>query len=485
MARGKGSLSFIGKYFKKLKSFISLEKIRKNKFIKKFNKLNRNVKLASVLVLILLVVGLISFLSTKADEIPIISEVVNTESDALEETDSITANVTLTQGSLQIKNEDSEWENYTAESEIGEGTSFKTSGATSRTVIAFDDGCEVRLDGNSELELQELTVERIVVRLVDGYVYNRVVPNKDMTYVVTTDDAQFEALGTAFRVGNTGDEQAVEVFHSSVIETSTNTTTREGEKLVVIDNQRPSNNGTIEKLDIERIKNDSFIKWNKDLDKENDSFKNSLGFLSDFEAPEINLDVSDGDTILLDPSAEEGTVQITGTTEKDAELTVTVKSVENAGVINVSVGDDGKFTTPVLTAPLGDATIEFVAKDKTGNTTTDTVRITFQRKSGSVGGQGIVLFDNGSDSEDVNLAWSVSGLDTSDGFRVIYSNTNTDPTFGVDTADPVSTGTNSYSKKKSNFNTLSTYYFKVCVYDNETASVTECSEDSVISVFID
>jgi len=439
--------------------------------------LDKNYVLAGSLAAILIIVGVSAFILTRDSSEQLASN-DETVDEQTSEVQPIGATVILTEGTLQTLDDSGEWQDYKKNAEVTEGTKFKTVGASSRAVIAFDDGSALRIDANSEVELETLHADRIEILHTSGYTYNRVLPTSDMTYIVKSADAQYQALGTAFKTAVTGDEQSVEVYHSSVIETGLNKTAKEGEKLIVKSNTTPSDNGAIKQLDIEEIKTDAFLEWNRALDENDENYKDSLGFLSDITSPEITLNATDGATILLDPNASEGTTEISGTTEQGITLTVQSKTQSGSSPVNVTVGADGAFTTPVLTAPVGSAVFEFVAKDRAGNTATKTIRITFQRKSTPVGESGgsnnssIVLSGSLNGSNDkINLSWAFSGSTSApDGVKLVFSKTS-DPLLANSDPDAimVSSG-DSATVNVSKFESGKTYYIKACIYDNGSSS---------------
>ena len=433
--------------------------------IKELKKINRNTALAAVLTLVLAVVGIGSIAFTNSnEEVPlsnIPAEVVVEE----EIVKSLEATVLVTEGTLQIKSEGSDWKNIKSDDKLVEGVSLKTVGATSRASIGFVSGSELRIAPNSEIEFLTLGEDRTVIRHLSGYTYSRVKASESNSFVVTSSDAQYEANGTAFRTAATGDEQSVEVYHSSVVETSSNKTVNEGEKLTVKDSRNPANDGTTSRLSIDDVKNNDFIKWSRILDQNNDEFANKLGFLKDFDSPELDLSYSDGETILLEPNAESGSVEISGKTEKDAKLTVEFTLDGKQQKIDIKVEDDGSFKTPVLATPLGSVQFEFTAEDKVGNKTTETLRLYFQKKSASIT-PGISAFDNGSSGTSASLAWDLTGgLTADDGYKVVYG---TDPNPAYNDGKSLVESTSLQSITVSGLDPLTTYKFAVCKYTSET-----------------
>jgi hypothetical protein len=445
---------------------INQSEVKKSKFKIPKIKFNRNTVLAASLAVLLIIVGVFSIVLTNNNNEESQDEVVVEER---EQAQLLGATILIDEGTIQIiSQETGEWQDANTTTVLEQGAELRTVGATSRAVIGFDDGSALRLDANSEVVLEEMTTERIVIKHVSGYTYNRVLPSESITYVVTSKDAQYEALGTAFRTASTGDEQSVEVYHSSVIETNTNKTPKEGEKLVIENKTNPSENGSITKLDIEDVKNDPFMEWNRELDLNDENFKDTLGFLSDVTAPEITIDKNDGDVVLLEPNASEGTIELTGKTESSAKLTVQSKSQSGSSPVGVSVAGDGTFKTPVLTAPIGNSVFEFIATDRAGNKNVSTLRITFQKKSQPVIGNAVSFvlsstIDN--NNEKLQLNWKIKGIEAPDGYKVVYEKGNQNPVFNQGSSQSFPTKETSGSIKFDNFNGSGTHYVKVCIYD--------------------
>jgi hypothetical protein len=436
----------------------------------KFKKLNKNMVLAGILVAVLVLVGTTTIFLTR-DRTKQSREASVSDIESISGED-LAAIITLSEGTTQLKDSNGDWNDANLKSELREEMSIRTVGAASRAVIEFADGSELRLDANSEVELTTLKTERIVIKHVDGYTYNRVIPTEELLYVVNSIDAQYEALGTAFKTAATGDEQAVEVFESSVLETSTNKTPKAGEKLIVRSIARPADNGKIKKLNIEDVKKDPFMQWNRELDIKSNRYKNSLGFLKDITAPEIRLDAKDGDVVFLDPNATIATVELTGSTEPGANLSVISRSQPGTQKVEVTVGSDGKFITPVLTALIGDSVFEFESKDLAGNTGVKTVRITFQRKSQPVAGNesSFVLSSRVGDDK-IDLSWAFRGLEAPDGVKIIYGKSK-NPVLTSDSVKSfgVTQAATTATIKFSDIDSKSTYYIKACIYDKASGT---------------
>ncbi len=447
------------------------------------NGLNRNTKLSIILAFALIIIGAIAY---QLSNNPKSNNNQATESQAIDETDRITAKVKLKEGTLQIKDAESDWADIDQDTELSDGSDIRTVGATSKAVLLLPSGTEIRIDANTEINIEILTEKRIVLQQKSGYLYNRIISGSEQSYTVKTNDAQFQSDGTAFETIANGDEQSVKVFHNQVIETSTNKTVSAGEKFVSYSSASGNNSETEEKtikLDIEELKKDQFIMWNRDQDLANEVFKSELGFLSDINSPEININSpAEGSTILIEPTETRGGIEFSGTTERGSKLTILAKSDSSAQPVNITLGDNGSFTSPLIEAPSGDNVFEFVSKDKAGNTTTKNYRLTIQPKSQPVAtsSSDSILLTMESDSDSTNATWVIAGSSSdSNTVQLIYSK-NQNPKFG----DP---GAQSKEVKNSNtaeikFNTLEsgkTYYFVACIYDKDSKCTTYSTQKSV------
>lgn len=464
----------------KNQSFIKKLLALPSRAVKAFKGLNRHTQLAIALAVLLLLIAFFAFVFGSGSSTDTNSG--SQETSELSQSEAKTAKIIRIDGTLQQKNQDGEWEDIAVDALLEERAVIRTVGATSRAIVQFEDTSELRMDANSEVELITLTDDRIVTRQVSGYSFNRVSENDNRTYVVETIDAQYEALGTAFKVAASGDEQSVEVYQNSVHETSTNKRPAEGEKLVVISAVRPNENNTIKKLDIEQVKQDAFVQWNREIDLASEQYKNQLGYLTDFDAPDITItSPQENEVILLDPDATEGTVEISGTTERGASLSVQSKSTSGSSPVTVTVGSNGEFKTPVLSAPLGSSVFSFIAKDKTGNTTEKSIRFTFQRKSAPVD-SGAILLSGEKKGNKISLSWTLSGgLKAPDGYRIVYG-TSQNPT--VDSADEVQAIQSGKSAEidTADLSNNSTYYFRVCTFNKDNATCSNYSNEVSIKL---
>ncbi len=446
-----------------------LRKIKPFDF-KKLKNLNKNAVLAASLASILLLVGLFSVVFHNSTKEAIVVDSPPEKITELETASVMAAKVTYKKGVAEYKtgvNVGSNWEIIPKDLEIEVGMSVRTTGAASLLIVTLDDGSAVRLDANTEATFETLTVSRTVILQVSGHIYNRVTPNSNRTYIVQTENGQFQSLGTAFKTTSSGDEESVEVYQSNVQETSTNKKVKEGQKLIVKDFNNPQNDETIKDLNIEEVKIDPFVSWNRDEDQKDENFKKALGFLSDIEGPEISITSPKlGNSIEVDAAATEGTIEIKGTTEKGSTLSVQSKSVSNSGPVDVTVSNNGTFKTPVLKAAIGSSIFTFVAKDRTGNETTLNITLLFKKKN-PVQKQGIELsLESIPDPDVLTFSWLLEGVTTPDGIKLIYSKTE-GPIFPDDEKQFIETGSET-TVNVADLDSNTTYYFKVCRYSSVT-----------------
>ncbi len=460
-----------------------MKKIRS--IIKRLKKLNRNTKLAGILVIVLLMVGVWSYFFNRntATQQLASNQPAPVEETEAESAPAMGATLSYIEGIVEYKDETGVWLDANKDLAIVKDSGLRTRGATSRAIVTLEDGSAIRLDANTEILFETLTKSRVTITQESGYLYSRVTTSSSRSYFVNTQDAQFQALGTAFRTTSSGDEQSVEVFHSNVKETRNNISVAEGEKLIAKNEADISKNKTKEKMDIEKIKEDDFITWNRQQDSLDKNFKSQLGFLSDIDGPKIEVtEPVVGSTVEIEGDVSTGSINIKGKTDKDTVLTVQSKSQSGSSPVQASVSEDGSFETGNINAPLGNSVFELVATDKVGNKTKLNVSYTVKKKTSSAQ-QGIALsITDSASATKIKLSWGLVGLTTPDGVKLLY-NTDGSPTFPDDVKQLVANGTTSVEIDKSGLTSGETYSFKVCRYDVDTDSC-DIYSNEVVSVEI-
>lgn len=448
--------------------------------VKGFKNLSSNGKLVFALVTLLVLVSLGSLLFLFNDEMPSPEKIVNDFETKLSTLTPLNAKVTRTDGNVSYKTNESDWQDAGEETELTTENELKTEGAASRTIVSFEDGSEIRLDGDSHVRFDSVSDEKIEVYIVSGRVYARV--NTDARpFKLVTQDAEYESKGTVFIAESSGDRQALEVIESLVLETRTNKEVGEGNRYTVISNTNPADNKKIERIDIESYKTQPFIVWNLAIDKANDEYKNKLGFLSDIDPPKITIQSPKNDEVILtEPSSNTGSVTIKGSAQGASTVEVIAKSVSGAPTIKATLKDNGDFEAGPIDSPLGLSVFQIVAKDRAGNTSETSLRVTVQQKSApaeETSGSEILLksavFKDG--KMEVTLTWYMSSGVNDANVRILYSKVS-NPTLGSN--DGVWTPTKGATPPGTISNTFDsggldneTYYFRMCEL-NETQ--TDC-----------
>jgi hypothetical protein len=429
------------------------------KATKYFRSLGRNTKLAVILFLVLAVVAVWAGLFRKNNVSIADNATEQQEVKTIENAPIIKATLTLAEGVVEQRNELGEWSKAEKDITFNVGMGLRTVGAASRAVLTLEDGSVVRLDANTEITFESLSQASVVIEQKSGNVYNRIIASNSRSYSVKTDNAQFQSVGTSFRTIASGDEEAVEVYQNSVKETTNNKSAQEGEKLIARSNVNPDKNNYLEKLDIEIIKKDLFIIWNREQDLQNPAFKSQLGFLKDFDGPKIDItEPAVGSVVTVPIESPQATVTIKGKTDKGSKLTVQSKSIGASTPVEVAVGDDGSFDSGILTAAMGNSTFELIATDPIGNKTTLNVSYSFKRQS-TVQEQSIVL-EVSQTSDKLLFEWSLTGISTPNGVKIYWGETSNPATV----LQTVTSGNSFETDKLPKFTNNKTYYFRVCRY---------------------
>lgn len=429
--------------------------------------MDRNTKLAGVLVAVLVVVGSWAFIfhQSKDTATESASQTTNT-SDTNVAAKDIPTKLTYITGVVEIRDERGEWDTAEKDAAISTGMGIRTTGASSRAILTLEDGTAIRLDANTQVGFKSLSESQISLEQDSGYVYHRIINGTKRKYDVNTKNAQFESSGTAFKTIATGDEEAVEVYHNSVRETIENKTIQEGQRLVAESPSNPASEGKVVGIDIEKLKDDDFINWNRGLDSQDTKFKSSLGFLKDFDGPKIEItDPVAGTSIDVAADSPLGAVSIKGKIEAKATLTVQSKSLSGSAPVPVTVQPDGTFDTGILTAPSGTSIFAFIAKDEVGNITELNVSYMF-KKQVSLQQQGIALTVKEQDGKAV-LEWGLVGMSTPDGVKVLYDEGTNELSYKDDSHSTVASG---LTTTVNGLNKNKTYSFSVCRYNKEADS---------------
>lgn len=437
---------------------------------KRLKKKNRNIVLIASLTSILLLVGIWAVLFSRHSKTNFDQQLSSNQSAVtnIENAPAMEAKLSYEEGTVEYKDDKGSWLDPAKNQELSVNYGVRTLGSSSKAIIELADGSEIRLDANTEILFNSLTESRVAITQNGGYAYNRVVSSTDRIYVISTKDAQYQSEGTAFMTVYSGDEQSVEVYQGNISETNYDAKISDGEKFIAKSKVDPSKTRNKEKLDIETIKKNEFVMWNRQQDSSKDKFKSLLGFLSDIDGPSIEIsEPTAGSTIEFESDSTIGTVDIKGKTEKGATLTVQSKSTSGSSPIPVEVNaDDGSFDTGLISAPFGNSVFELVATDKVGNKTALNVTYNLKKKS-ATSQKGIVLEIDDSDTDKLKLSWGLVGITAPDGLKLLYQK-GSSPQYPDDIKETIAGTKTTLSIDKSSFSSGKTYYFVICRYNKSS-----------------
>lgn len=225
------------------------------------------------LVLVVVVAVVVAWLLSSKE----VSSPTDNTSSVLIEQPKLGVAITVADGSVELLKLEGDWQAATTNSELQEGDSIRTL-AGSRAVLTLDDGSAIRLDAESAIRLADLSADHVEVEQVSGTVYSRVVANSERHYVIATDDATYEALGTAFVTTKTTTKSGVQVYHSSVKTSLASESVSEGKQCYKAGDDA-SSQSKITDINIDELVDDTFINWNLSEDEKDTSFKDKLGVL--------------------------------------------------------------------------------------------------------------------------------------------------------------------------------------------------------------
>lgn len=419
----------------------------------------KKVLIGAVIVLILALVGAGALWMTHDDPVSDSnSEVIYYQGSA----------VTAVEGDVEF-NSGSGWNAAEQGTQLEEGYSLRTLG-NSRAVITLDEGSAVRLDSDSVVTITKLTADEVVIDNASGHVYARVVPSETRVFSVTVDGQAYAALGTAFQTVNEKEEKGVEVYHSKV-DVKNKTEVNAGEAYFTLSKDE-ARNGKVTKLDLEKLKSDDFINWNKTKDEANDEFANELGILKDLK------DGKEEKEETTPPPTNDSTrgISVSATKVDDG-----IKVTWSVDGISITEGFKVTYSKSDTTPTYGENSAQYVSPDKTStvlglydgksyfirvcayrgdkqcDSYSKTVSATAPQKEVTRGDMTASL---GSDGYTLN--WSYTGEATF-GYKVNWSTTDS-PQYGADgtTSKLVTWGTS------LNLNEIITetgiYYVSVCAY---------------------
>ena len=124
------------------------------------------------------------------------------------------ATISFMEGVVEYQDSEGEWHRVDNGENLAEGNSVETF-ASSRAIIALDDGSAIRLNNDTKITLQSLDPNNLVVVNEAGEVYTRVV-DLDRSFIVMAGDVSYESVGTAYKTTKTDTQNGVNVYENQV-----------------------------------------------------------------------------------------------------------------------------------------------------------------------------------------------------------------------------------------------------------------------------
>ncbi len=404
------------------------------------------------------------------------------------------AAVTAVEGDVEF-NAGQGWNTVESGTDLKEGYSLRTLSG-SRTIITLDEGSAIRLDSDSVVTIAKLTVDEVIIENEQGQVYTRVVPSETRVFVVTVDDQNYQAIGTAYKTVNLEEEKGVEVYHSKV-DVKDKSQVNEGEAYFT-KSKDDAKNGKVAKLDLEKLAGDDFLNWNKTKDEGEKEFSDKLGILKD-------LGEKDEPEEAAPPAPSPGTPA--GITLSGSKGTNGINLSWSSNGINVSDGFKVTYDKSDTTPSYGENSAKYMSP----GTTSYVLKLTdgkvwnirvcaYRAEAGSCDsysnlvqiaapyvekekvGAGTVNIEPMSGSV---LSWTYTGT-APYGFKVVW-NTSGSPTYPVSGANSgykyLSSPSSSSFDLATKITDSGNYHVRVCKYTSGTQTE-KCVDDSDTQMYI-
>lgn len=368
--------------------------------------------------------------------------------------------IAFAEGTVEYQR-DGKWTTANLDTKLQQGDVIRVA-QNSKAIVNLDDGSAIRLNSDSEIILTSLDPRNIVVTNTRGEIYARVSKSETREFIVSANGVSYKAMGTAYRVTENSSKKGVEVFANkvNVIDQGKEIVVDEGKKYYLVDTKAPTTEKIVQPIVKEEdLKNDTFVDWNKTVDESSKEYKEDLGIFADTTAPELTVTEPQNNS-----KTTNWTAKISGKTEKEAYVWINGVKVEN---------NEGQFSKE-FDLKLGTNNFVVKALDKAGNMAK--VELTVTRESppppvtpaptkpptNACTGFKLCIKSTGATS----VAWTVSNLDTPNGFKVVWSK-NSGPTYPTRSGDKYHYDSNESAR---NFSGLSAfkgegyYYVRVCRY---------------------
>ncbi len=245
------------------------------------------------------------------------------------------ADLAVVEGTVEVRrNGATNWTTAAQGNTLAQGDSIKT-GDNSKAVLMLDNGDAVRLNAQTEINLESTVASNIIITQAQGETYARVTKSDTNSFTIKDSDIQAKALGTAysFKSDPTNSQVQVSVYASNVEVTAAENQEEvaELEKAVISTTDKKI---TISELTEEEYKA-NFVAWNLQQDK-------SGGYEVPVEgAPIVTISAPANGT-----TTQEGSINVTGTVTAANQL----KKIVANGTIYTSMDYVGKGFNPATGA---------------------------------------------------------------------------------------------------------------------------------------
>ncbi len=237
--------------------------------------------------------------------------------------------VALALGTLEYRQSDeSGWQALAENAALAPGMRIRT-GTASRATLDLDDDSVVRLDEATEISIIEVTRSNVRLGEASGTVYYRVTGNPNRTFVVKTVEGSLTALGTAFAVERDATKKLLNlhVIENKVLVELQNGKNKlqkevgQGMSLAFDPSKPPTEGVTLAPLDVKTLMVKNFYDWSL----REDAKKGNLLDLVAKDEPTgdgaVKAKPAERPVKIAAPATTDGTLKLSGTV---SEITATL-----------------------------------------------------------------------------------------------------------------------------------------------------------------
>jgi hypothetical protein len=405
--------------------------------------------------------------------------------------------VIYTEGLVEYRlSESAGWRSATVGLSVEENMDVRVIGE-GRAIVNLDDGSSIRVGDGAVLKLASLDPANILVEQTQGVVFHRVEP-LDREYRVALGEQEIRSLGTAFQTFETEDVKGVSVYESAVeVEKGEEKeTVEEGKKWYFEHTEEERKEKAID-LTQKEIEEDDFVAWNKEVEKDEPAEKKGFLEESSFGQVDMNVEVlEEGIKVRFDQKGGNETgrfmVYAINATSGD-RLEALLEGVGRQGEHVFALQDGQRYEVSVCVyngfeCVITSSQASVVAKEpasivelkpvikkepvtekKVEEKVTSDKKVTekkevVKKEPKSVGEGNVSLSSVTASGQDLKVSWSLAGS-APQGYKVVYSKTSANPTYGVDESRYV--GESGATSLTISWLPTGTYYVRVCRYTGD------------------